>query len=63
MAELRVDCPDAQLAEELEFALRDQAHDLVGAHQTGLEDRKKAATKVAASPAPTVARLPSSSTI
>ena len=37
MAESLVDCRDAQLFGELEFALRDEAHDLAAAaHQTGL---------------------------
>ena len=63
MAESLIDCPDAQLFGELEFALRDQAHDLAAAaHQTGLEGRKKGGTKAAASPARTAAGPPSSST-
>ena len=63
MAESLVDCRDAQLFGELEFALRDEAHDLAAAaHQTGLEGRKKGGTRAAASPAPTAAGPPSSST-
>lgn len=63
MAESLIDCPDAQLFGELEFALRDQAHDLAAAaHQTGPHGRKKGGTKVAASPARTAAGPPSSST-
>jgi hypothetical protein len=42
MAESLVDSSDAQLFGDLEFALRDQAHDLAAAaHQTGLHGRKK----------------------
>ena len=63
MAESLVDCPEAQLFGELEFALRDQAHALAAAaHQTGLDGRKKGGTGAAASPAPTAAGPPSSST-
>jgi hypothetical protein len=62
MAESLVDCPDARLFGELEFALRDQARDLAAAaHQTGLEGRKKGGIRAAASPAPTAADPPSSS--
>jgi hypothetical protein len=43
MADSLVDGPDARLFGELEFALRDQAHDrAAAAPQTGLEGRKKA---------------------
>ena len=64
MAESLVDSPDAQLFGDLEFALRDQAHDLAAAaHQTGLHSRKKGGTRAAASPASTAAGPPSSSTI
>ena len=63
MAESLVDCPDRQLFGELEFALRDQAHDLAAAaHQTGLQGRKKGGTRAVASPAPAAADPPSSST-
>jgi hypothetical protein len=63
MAESLADCPDAQLFGELEFALRDEAHDLAAAaHRTGLEGRKKGGTKGAASPVRTAADPPSSST-
>ncbi len=63
MAESLVDCPDAQLFGALEFALRDQAHDLAAAvHETGLEGRKKGGIRTAASPAPPAAGPPSSST-
>ncbi len=63
MAESLVDCPDAQLFGALEFALRDQAHDLAAAaHQTGLAGRKKGGVRAAASPVPIVADPPSSST-
>jgi hypothetical protein len=63
MAESLVDCPDALLFGELEFALRDQAHDLAAAaHHTGLEGRKKGGTKGAVSPAPIAAGPPSSLT-
>lgn len=62
MAESLVDCPDAQLFGELEFALRDQAHGLAAAaHQTGLQGRKKGGTRAVASPARTAAGPPSSS--
>jgi hypothetical protein len=62
MAESLVDCPDAQLFGQLEFALRDQAHGLAAAaHQTGLHGRKKGGTGAAASPARAAAGPPSSS--
>ena len=61
VAESLVDCPEAQLLGELEFALRDQAHALAAAaHQAGLEGRKKGGARAAASPAPTAADPPSS---
>jgi hypothetical protein len=61
MAESLVDCPDAQLFGELEFALRDRARDLAAAaREAGLEGRKKGGTRAAASPARTAADPPSS---
>jgi hypothetical protein len=63
MAEDLVEAPDAQLFGGLELRLRDQAHQLAAAAlQTGLDSRKKRATAVPASPAPTASALPSSST-
>jgi hypothetical protein len=62
MAEALVDCPDAQLSGEPEFAPRDRARDrAAAAHPTGLEGRKKGGARAAASPAPTAADPPSSS--
>ena len=46
MAEALVDLPDQQLLGDIESTLRDQAHQLASAvHQTGLQSRKKGATR------------------
>jgi len=63
MAEALVDKPDQQLFGAIEYELRDAGQQLAAtAHQTGLESRKKGATSVAASTAPTAAEPPNSST-
>jgi hypothetical protein len=49
MAESLLDAPDSQLLRDVEFTLRDAAHDLAAtAHQTGLAGRKKGGIKAPA---------------
>jgi hypothetical protein len=49
MAEALVDAPDHELLRQVEYDLRDAAHDLAAqAHQTGLEGRKKGGTSAPA---------------
>ena len=63
VAESLVDGPGARLFGELELALRGQAHGpAAAAHRAGLQGRKKGGATAAASPAPTAAGPPSSST-
>lgn len=59
MAEQLVDRPDTALFGEVEYRLRDAAHDLAAAaHQAGLDARKKGGTTGPASSAPTAATTP-----
>lgn len=61
MAEQLVDRPDAELFGDIEYRLRDAAHDLAAAaHRTGLDARKKGGTTGPASSAPTAGRTPGS---
>jgi len=63
MAEQLVDLPDNQAFGQIEYSLRDLAHDLAAtAHQAGLQTGKKRGTKVPASSAPTASTTPASST-
>ena len=49
MAEALVDAPEGELLRQVEYDLRDAAHDLAAqAHQTGLEGRKKGGTSAPA---------------
>jgi hypothetical protein len=62
IAELLVDTPDDQFFNQMEFALRDLAHDLVSdAQQAALKGGKKRATKAPASSAETATPTPASS--
>lgn len=62
MAERLVDLPDGQAFGQVEYDLRDLAHDLAAAsHQAGLQAGKKRATKAPASSAPTAGTTPASS--
>ena len=64
MAERLVDLPEGQAFGQVEYDLRDLAHDLAAtAHQAGLEAGKKRATKLPASPVPTARATPASSSI
>ena len=61
MAEQLVDRPDAELFGEVEYRLRDAAHDLAAAaHRAGLDARKKGGTAGPAPSAPTAATTPGS---
>jgi hypothetical protein len=62
MAERLVDLPEDQAFGQIEYDLRDLAHDLAAAsHQTGLGAGKKRATAAPASSAPTARPTPASS--
>lgn len=62
MAERLIDLPDGQAFGQVEYDLRDLAHDLAAAsHQAGLQAGKKRATKAPASSAPTAGTTPASS--
>ncbi len=65
MAEQLADLPDEQLFGQIEFTLRDQAHQLAtAAHQAGIDVRqKKTATTAPASSATSAVTTPNSSTI
>lgn len=61
MAEQLVDRPDAELFGEVEYRLRDAAHDLAAAaHQAGLDARKKGGTAGPAPSAPGAGGTPGS---
>src|SRR5215213_903971 len=63
MAERLVDLPEEQAFGQVEYDLRDWAHDLAAAaHQAGLQAGKKRATKAPASSAPAARPTPVSST-
>jgi len=62
MAERLVDLPEDQAFGQVEYDLRDLAHDLAATtHQAGLEAGKKRGTRVPASSVPTVPPTPASS--
>jgi hypothetical protein len=62
MAERLVDLPDGQAFGQVEYDLRDLAHELAAtSHQAGLEAGKKRGTKVPVPSAPTVPAMPASS--
>src|SRR5262245_4052957 len=62
MAELLVDLPDDKAFGQIEYELRDLAHDLAAAsHQAGLTAGKKRATRAPASSVPTASTTPASS--
>jgi len=62
MADQLVDLPEDKAFGQIEYDLRDLAHELAAAaHQTGLRAGKKRATKVPASPARTATKTPASS--
>lgn len=62
MAERLVDLPEEQAFGQVEFDLRDLAHELAAtAHQAGLEAGKKRGTKAPAPSAPTAPPMPASS--
>lgn len=64
MAELVVDSPDDQFFNQLEFDLRDLAHDFAtDVQQAALDGDKKRATKVPASSVATASEMPDSSAI
>jgi hypothetical protein len=61
MAEQLIDRPDTELFGDIEYRLRDAAHDLAAAaHQTGLEARKKGGTTGPVPSAPRAAPTPGS---
>lgn len=61
MAEQLVDRPDAELFGDIEYRLRDAAHDLAAtAHQAGLDARKKGGTTGPAPSAPGAETTPGS---
>jgi hypothetical protein len=61
MAEQLVDRPDTELFGDVEYRLRDAAHDLAAAaHQAGLGARKRGGTAGPASSAPGAGRTPGS---
>jgi len=63
MAERLVDLPEDRAFGQVEYDLRDLAHDLAAtSHQAGLQAGKKRATKAPASSAPTARPTPASST-
>ena len=62
MAERLVDLPDDQAFGQVEYDLRDLAHELAAtSHQAGLEASKKRGIRVPASSAPTAPPTPASS--
>jgi len=62
MAERLADLPDGQAFGQVEYDLRDLAHELAAtAHQAGLEAGKKRATRAPAPSAPSAPRTPASS--
>jgi hypothetical protein len=62
MAELLVDTPDEQFFNQMEFDLRDLAHDLASdAQEAALQSGKKRATRGPASSADTAGETPGSS--
>ena len=62
MAERLVDLPEDRAFGQIEYDLRDLAHDLAAAsHQTGLEAGKKRGTTAPASSAPTARPTPAAS--
>ena len=62
MAEHLVDLPEGKSFGQIEYDLRDLAHELAAAtHQSGLDSGKKRATKVPASSARTASKTPASS--
>ena len=62
MAERLVDLPEQQAFGQIEYDLRDLAHDLAAAaHQAGLEAGKKRGTSAPAPSAPTAKPTPASS--
>jgi hypothetical protein len=64
MAERLVDLPEDQAFGQVEYDLRDLAHDLAACtHQAGLEAGKKRATKAPAPSVPPARRMPASSSI
>ena len=61
MAERLVDLPEDKAFGQIEYDLRDLAHQLAAAsHQAGLTAGKKRATKAPASPAPSAGKMPAS---
>jgi hypothetical protein len=63
MAERLVDLPEDQSFGQIEYDLRDLAHQLAAhSHQAGLRAGKKRATKAPAASAPTARATPASST-
>jgi hypothetical protein len=63
MAERLVDLPEDRAFGQIEYDLRDLAHDLAAScHQAGLQAGKKGATTAPAVPAPTAPPTPASST-
>src|SRR4051794_29174119 len=63
MADALTDLTDDQLFGDIELTLRDQVHRLAAdAHATGLEGRKKGATRAPASSARTARKTPASTT-
>lgn len=63
MAERLVDLPEDQAFGQVEYDLRDLAHELAAAtHQAGLEAGKKRGTGAPVSSAPTASKTPASST-
>lgn len=63
MAERLVDLPEHQAFGQIEYDLRDLAHQLAAnAHQAGLQVGKKRATKAPAASVPTARPMPASST-
>ncbi len=62
MADQLVDLPEDRAFGQIEYDLRDLAHELASsAHQAGLQAGKKRATKAPASPARTAKKMPASS--
>lgn len=64
MADRLADLPEDKAFGQIEYDLRDMAHDLAAsAHKAGLDAGKKRATKVRASSAPPASTTPASSSI
>ena len=62
MADELADLPEDKAFGQIEYDLRDLAHELAAsAHKAGLDAGKKRATKVPASPAPPASTTPASS--